>query len=136
MATFELNLIDATKQLSRKDVTLFHGSDHSGQFGIMAKHESFMTSLLLGLYWFYVLNDPDPNYLALAGGILYFKKNVLWIVTPHFFVDKDMKRISVNLEQELKKEEEQRKEMKERAKNLEKEMLKRMWEIQKKIPKS
>ncbi|ACD82895.1 F0F1 ATP synthase subunit epsilon [Candidatus Methylacidiphilum infernorum] len=135
MTPFEMHLIDSREQLSLSDVTLFHGRDRSGQFGIMARHEPFMTSLLLGLCWFYVLNDPDPHYLALSGGMLYFKKNVLWIVTPHFFVDKDIKKISVNLEQELKKEEEERKEMKERAKNLEKEMLKRMWEIQKEAPK-
>ncbi|KIE58155.1 ATP synthase F0F1 subunit epsilon [Methylacidiphilum kamchatkense Kam1] len=135
MQTFELVMIDSTKELRFNNVTLFHGSDRSGQFGIMARHQTFMTSLLLSLCWFFTIDDPLPTYVALSGGILYFNRNILSIVTPHFFVDKDMQKISINLEQELKMEEQQRKEMRERAKNLEKEMLKRMWEMQKEAPK-
>ncbi|TFE70082.1 hypothetical protein A7Q09_04700 [Methylacidiphilum sp. Yel] len=135
MQTFELVMIDSTKELRCKNVTLFHGSDRSGQFGIMARHQTFMTSLLLGLCWFFTIDDPLPTYVALSGGILHFSRNILSIVTPHFFVDKDMQKISINLERELKIEEQQRKEMRERAKNLEKEMLKRMWEMQKEAPK-
>ncbi|MDD4933601.1 MAG: F0F1 ATP synthase subunit epsilon [Methylacidiphilaceae bacterium] len=129
MRTFSLTVRDPTHVVRRDDVISFVGADSSGSFGILAGHERFLTSLRLGLARFRVAGDDGVTYLALASGLLAFYDNTATICTRHFFLDRDRDRISQDLEGEIKREEADLHEMHALARNLEREMLRRLWEL-------
>lgn len=105
MNSFVLNLYDATHELKIEGVISFIGEDASGRFGILPGHARFMTILGFGLARFRQ-QDNNWQYLAVPGGVLYFKENALGLSTRRFLVDTDFERINALLEQELAKEEE------------------------------
>jgi len=131
MNTFVMNLYDATNQLSIEDVSTFVGMDASGSFGIQANHDRFMTTLAFGLARFRQKSD-DWQYLALPGGVLYFKKNVLTVSTRRFLVDNDFERISTLLDHQLITEEDNLRATRLSLKRMEQAMLKRMLSLQRK----
>ncbi|MGD9895949.1 MAG: F0F1 ATP synthase subunit epsilon [Candidatus Methylacidiphilaceae bacterium] len=129
MRAFSLVLRDPTHVVRRDDVISFVGADSSGSFGILAGHERFLTSLRLGLARFRTAADDGVTYLALASGLLAFDKNTATVCTRHFFLDRDRDRIAQALEGEIKREEADLHEMHALARNLEREMLRRLWEL-------
>lgn len=128
MNTFELRLRDATHAEHIAGVTSFVGEDASGSFGLLAGAERMMTSLVIGLARFRV-GDGPWRYLAMPGALLYFADNRLSISTRRFLVDDDYERISSTLHRQLIAEEEALRGMKESLRQMEEEVLKRMWEL-------
>ncbi len=105
MNTFTMTLCDSANHQKIEGVTSFVGMDASGNFGIQAHHARFMTILVFGLARFRQ-NENAWQYLALPGGVLYFKDNSLTISTRHFLVDTDYNQISASLNEQLIAEEE------------------------------
>ena len=128
MNTFELVLQDATHIESFKNVSCFVGEDASGSFSILAGHVHFITALNVGLARFR-LEGVSWKHLALPGGVLNFRNNVMTLSTRHYLMDDDYRTISAALQQELLSEEQALHSMKESLRRLEDEFLKRMWEM-------
>ncbi|SFP95558.1 F-type H+-transporting ATPase subunit epsilon [Nitrosomonas cryotolerans] len=129
MNTFILHVQSATQYTCIKSVISFIGEDKSGSFGIRSRHERMMTALSYGLAR-YQLEDGSWSYLAFPGGILYFMRNNLYISTRRFLHDADYQRISVELLEQLLREEEALKEIKSNLNNLEQEMFRRLWQME------
>jgi len=128
MNSFTLRLQDATRSQVIEGVTSFVGEDESGSFGILAGHARTMTVLTIGLAR-YRVGERDWTYLAVPGGILYFRNDVLTLSTRRFFIDDDYMRISETLQQQLLVEEQQLYAMKKSLHKMEHEVLKRLWEM-------
>ena len=131
MNTFAMNLFDNTSHLRYDGVSSFVGMDASGSFGLQAHHARFMTTLVFGLARFRQ-GDEDWQYLALPGGVLYFKHNELTVSTRHFLVDTNIDRISEKLEQQLIVEEENLRATRLSLHRMEQAILKQMMSLQRK----
>lgn len=131
MSTFVLQLMDSTHSEQITAVTSFIGEDASGSFGLQAQHAHFITALVFGLAKFCCVKG-EWQYLAVPGGILVFKDNMLTISTRHFLLDTDFERISALLQQQLLAEEEKLRTTKSSLQTLEQAMLKRMLALQRK----
>jgi F-type H+-transporting ATPase subunit epsilon len=128
MRNFTLILRSSTAVQRIEGVRSFVGEDASGSFGIKAGHARFMTCLSFGLARFRDAQEAW-HYLAMPGAVLYFVDNVLNLSTRRYFLDDDYERITAALEQQLLAEEQQLRGMKDSLKQLEQEILKRMWKI-------
>lgn len=131
MSVFVLRLLDAAHTEQFSEVSAFVGEDASGRFGLQANHARFMTALVFDLAKFRQGNEAW-RYLALPGGILLFKDNILTISTRHFMVDTDFERISVSVVQQLRVEEENLRATKHSLHTMEQAMFKRMLALQRK----
>jgi F-type H+-transporting ATPase subunit epsilon len=132
MNTFELNLFDATHEQRFTGVRSFLGNDATGSFGIQAHHARFMTAMIFGLARFN-LNSGEWYYLALPGGIAYFKANQLTLSTRHFIIDTDLERIGTQLQQQLVAEELELRATRESIQRMEQAMLQRLWNFKSKL---
>ena len=128
MKTLTLALHDATRSEEIAEVISFVGEDASGSFGILPGHARFMTSVVVGLARFR-LSRGSLQYLALPGAVLYFYDNRLTISTRRYLLDDDYKRISRVLQEQLLREEEKLYSIKQSLHQMEKEVLKRLWEM-------
>lgn len=131
MNTFLLVLSDSANHQQIDRVTSFIGMDASGSFGIQAYHARFMTILVFGLARFRQEED-NWQYLALPGGVLYFKDNQLTISTRHFLIDHDFDRISASLGEQLIAEEENLRATRLSLHRMEQAILKQMISLQRK----
>ncbi|CAA9891561.1 ATPase, F1 complex, delta/epsilon subunit [Candidatus Methylobacter favarea] len=131
MNSFVMNLYDAANELTIEEVSSFMAMDASGSFGIQANHDRFITTLVVGLARFRQRSE-NWQYLALLGGVLYFKNNVLTLSTRHFFIDPDFDRISTLLDQQLITEEDNLRETRLCLQRMEQALLKRMVSWQRK----
>lgn len=107
------------------DVVSYTGRDSSGSFGILAHAERRMTVLVSGLASFRRQNGQQ-EYLALPGGTLYFRDNVLSIVTQNYVRDSDFGRITRALDQEIRNSEARLTETKKSLRRLDEEILRRL----------
>jgi F-type H+-transporting ATPase subunit epsilon len=128
MKGFTLVLRDSSSATRIDGVASFVGEDASGSFGILPGHARFMTSLELGLARFRI-QDESWQYLAMPGGVLYFKDNLLSLCTRRFFLDDDYERITDTLTRQLLAEEEALQEVRQSLVQLEQEVLKRLWKL-------
>lgn len=128
MNSFMLCLLDATHTEEITDVTSFVGEDETGSFGLLANHSRFMTVLSTGIAK-YRIGDSDWKYLAAAGGVIYFKNNVLTLCTYRFLLDDNYSRIRQALEEQLVAEEEKLQTFKASLHHMEEEVFTRLWEI-------
>jgi F-type H+-transporting ATPase subunit epsilon len=128
MNTFRLLLHDSTRRETVGDVTAFVGEDDSGSFAIRAGHARMATVLTLGLAR-YRCGDAPWQYLALPRALLYFNGDELTLSTRHYLRDEDYTRISEGMQRELMAEEEQLHTMKKSLRQMEEEILRRMWEL-------
>lgn len=128
MKPFTLILQDSMHSQHIDDVVSFVGEDATGRFGIMADHDRFVTSLVLGLARFRT-SDDTWQYLAIPGAVLYFNENVLSLSTRKYLLDSDYTRISQALQDELLAEEEKLQSMKQSLHRMEEEIFRRMWEM-------
>ncbi|MFW2374566.1 MAG: F0F1 ATP synthase subunit epsilon [Gammaproteobacteria bacterium] len=128
MHSFDLVLQDATHAENFNNISSFVGEDSSGSFGVLANHDRFMTSLVMGLSRFRMGNN-DWQYIATPGAIVYFHNNQLLLLTRHFLIDTDYMRISDALEQQLLDEEIRLSAQKKSLRRMEEEVLKRLWEL-------
>jgi F-type H+-transporting ATPase subunit epsilon len=126
MKSFTLIVQSATQTERIEGVSSFVGEDASGSFGIRANHTRMITSLVFGLARFRV-GDQPWKYLALPGAVLYFLDNELFLSTRSYLIDDNYEKISALLQQQLLKEEEELRMMKAGLRNMEEEILRRMW---------
>jgi len=126
MQTFTLMLRDYQRQQRFEDTISFVGEDDSGSFGVQAQHTRMMTALVFGLARFR-RTAGGWTYLALPGGLAYFRDNTLTIVTRRFVLDQDYERITHTLTEELLAEETKLSSIKQSLRHMEEDLLKRMW---------
>lgn len=129
MNTFDLILHDSYQHLQFQQVESFVGEDATGSFGICARHARFMTALVMGLARFR-LQDQEWQYIATPGAMLYFHDNQLTLSTRQFFIDSDYTRISQALDQQLLQEEVGLQAQKRSLRQMEEQVLKRLWEME------
>ena len=126
--TFSLHLLDATHSERIDGIVSFVGEDASGSFGILAGHTRFMTTLVFGLARFR-LPEQSWRYLALPGAVLNFSANELSIISRRYLLDDDYERISATLQAQLLAEEENLRGMKQSLRQMEQQVLQRMWQL-------
>jgi F-type H+-transporting ATPase subunit epsilon len=127
MKGFALRLQAADQSEEIGDVVSFVGEDASGSFGILGRHDRFMTVLAYGLAR-YRREDGHWEYLALPGGVLYFVADTLHVITRHYLRGTDARRVGAALTRELLEEEQALADMKDKVRRLEEEMLRRLLE--------
>jgi len=128
MNSFTLHLQDATKYQKIDNIISFVGQDLAGKFGLMANHERFITALGFGLAKYKDVNH-HWTYVALPGGILHFVNNELYITTRQYLVDENYEKISQELGNRIRKEEEKTKVLRESLHKLEQSVFKRLWDV-------
>lgn len=128
MSTFELHLESPIQYEKIANISSFVGEDASGQFGILANHARMMTSLKFGLATISYENHTH-EYIALPGGILYFRNNQLHISARHYLRDTDFTVLEQKMDEELRIEEENLQSIKTSLRKLDEEILKRLLEL-------
>ncbi len=128
MTTFALHLFAADRYERIDDVVSFAGEDASGSFGLLARHERFMTALTFGLARL-LMADGSRDYLGFPGGLLYFLDNELRISTRRYLRDTDVERIAQALTRELLTEEQALDQTRRKLHRLETEMLRRLAQL-------
>lgn len=129
MKTFSLHLLGARQSEIIEDVESFIGEDSSGCFGLRARHERMITTLVFGLARFR-RGDGLWRYLAVPGALLYFVDNQLFIHTRRYLLDTDYRRISGGLTEQLMKEENTLAGLRRNLRQLEEAMLRQMLNIE------
>lgn len=129
MSAFVLHL-QSTTQYERIDgVASFVGEDATGQFGIQASHERFITSLRRTLARFRH-SGGSWQYLALPGGALYFNRGELHISTGRYARGSDYRQMRSMLRERMLAEEKGFDELRSSVRRLEHEMFRRLFELQ------
>jgi F-type H+-transporting ATPase subunit epsilon len=129
VSTFVLHLQGATRYERVEHVASFVGEDASGQFGLLAGHERFVTTLIPGLARFRAADEPW-QYLALPGAIAYFTAGELYVVTGRYAKDRDYQRMRAALREQLDAEEAESRGLKESVQRLEQEMFRRLYDLE------
>ena len=132
MKQFQLIVQDQHGSREFHDVTSFVGEDASGSFGILAGHTRMITSLVIGLARF-KRSDGAWTYVAVLGSTLYFASNVLTLTTRRYLIGSEYSNISAELQQQLLTEDERLHKMKASLRQLEDEVLKRLWETGRRV---
>jgi F-type H+-transporting ATPase subunit epsilon len=128
MNTFTVHLFAADRYEQIGNVESFTGEDKSGRFGLLARHDRFMTALTFGLARL-LLADGSREYLGFPGGLLYFVGNELRISTRRYLRDTDVERIAHALTRELLEEDRALHETRRKLHRLETEMLRRLAQL-------
>ncbi|MCX5870372.1 MAG: F0F1 ATP synthase subunit epsilon [Deltaproteobacteria bacterium] len=128
MNTFTLHLFAADRCERIEDVASFVGEDKSGSFGLLARHDRFMTALTFGLARL-LLADGSREYLALPSGLLYFIDNELRISTRRYLRDTNAENLAEILSREMLEEEQALNETRHKLHRLEAEMLRRLAQL-------
>lgn len=128
MNTFTVHLFAADRTEVIEQAASFSGEDNSGSFGLLARHERFMTALTFGLARL-TLADGSREYLGFPGGLLYFIDNELRISTRRYLRDGDVARIAQALTRELLEEEQALEQTRRKLHRLEAEMLRRLAQL-------
>ncbi len=129
MTTFAMVLQGSTQHEIIPDVREFIGEDESGSFGLLGKHERFMTVLTFGLARFSSGPDGQWRFLALPEALVYFSRNILQVTTRRYFLDDSYDRISDRLNLELRAEEEAIADIKSGLRRIEQELLQRVMDF-------
>jgi F-type H+-transporting ATPase subunit epsilon len=129
MSAFPLHLLGTRQSELIEDVESFVGEDASGCFGLRARHERLITTLVFGLARFRHA-DGVWRYLAVPGALLYFLDNQLFIHTRRYLLDTDYRRISLALTEQLMKEEDTLTGLRRNLRQLEEAMLRQMLNIE------
>ncbi|MEJ1959697.1 MAG: hypothetical protein WDM70_10000 [Nitrosomonadales bacterium] len=128
MSTFTLRLFSADRTEVIENVTSFTGEDKSGSFGLLARHERFMTVLTFGLSRL-LLADGSREYLGFPGGLLYL--STMSCVSPPGAIcaTRTWSASLSPLTRELLEEEQVLAETRHKLHRLEAEMLKRLAQL-------
>ena len=126
--SFVMHLQSAMQYERLDNVAGFVGEDASGSFGLLANHERAMTVLKFGLARFQTAGS-DWEYLALPGAVVYFMDNALYVSTRRYIRSNDYARVMQMLQSELATEEEALRGIKESVRQLEEEVLRRLWQM-------
>jgi F-type H+-transporting ATPase subunit epsilon len=125
---FTVHLYAADRYERIDSAVSFVGEDKSGSFGLLARHERFMTVLDFGLARI-TLADGSRQYLGFPGGLAYFIDNELRISTRRYLRDTDVERITQALTRELLEEEQALQQTRRKLHRLEAELLKRLAQL-------
>ena len=128
MSGFVMHLLSAGDCRRIEGVRSFVGEDASGAFGLLPRHERFMTPLVFGLARF-LGADGSWQYLATVGGIAYFSGGELSVSTRRFLLNADYSAISAALGEELTAEEKQSRELRDSLHRIQEAMLRRLWQL-------
>lgn len=112
-----------------EDVVSFVGSDASGSFGVLPDAERRVTILAQGLAQVQ-RTDGSTRYLALPGGVLDLRDNVLRVATSSYAASNERSEIVGALESLWHGREERIREVKESLRRLEEGVLQRMAELE------
>lgn len=126
MKAFSLHLQSPTGCTLIKDVAAFTGFDASGCFGILARHERFMTVLEYGFATVRT-TDGERQYIAFPGGVLYFDGTDLFLVTHRYLISADYKGIDSILMGRIAEEEEKIRDLRQSLRKMEESMLKQLY---------
>lgn len=129
MKGFAVLLQDAAHSERFEGVSSFVGEDSSGSFGILPGHGRMLTVLDFGLARF---RHPDGawHFIAVPGAVLSFADDELVISTRRYLRGTDHRRIAQELEEELRREEEDLSAIRQSLRRLEQEMLKSLWNLE------
>jgi F-type H+-transporting ATPase subunit epsilon len=125
--TFTLHLHSMTAAQTVAGVRSLVARDGSGSFGIQAGHEDFMTALDFGLARYRC--EDAWRYLALPGGILRVAGGAVWLFTRRYLEDSDYRRLGAELERQLRAEEAALHETRVSLQQMEQQLLRRLWEL-------
>jgi F-type H+-transporting ATPase subunit epsilon len=128
MSTITLHLLGAGEHETIPGVSSFLASDASGHFGILPRREPLLTILAVGLAR-YRCGDGPWSFLGLTGGLLHFADDTLRICTSRYLRDTHPEALQTALEAELHREEGLQRELHSSMRQLEEEMLRRLWRI-------
>ncbi len=128
MNSFTLHLLDAARSESFAGVTSFIGTDGSGSFGLLAGHERTLAVLGTGLSRFRQ-GDGSWRYIAAPGAVVRFAANELTFSTRRYLLGDDATAIAQELQEELGAEAQIHRAI-EQLRGMERDMLKRLWELQ------
>lgn len=134
MKAIVVSLRDVKGAETIPQVTSFVGEDASGSFGLLPGHGRFMTSLVFGLARFRS-GDGPWRYLAVPGALLYFVDNLLQVTTRRYLLDDDYQRISGRLQAELLAEEQALHDTRASLRQMEEELLRRLWQSARDYPR-
>ena len=125
MKTFSLELWGPTMERRFEDVVSFIGEDESGQFGIRAGRHRLIAPLVFGLARFQTA-DERWSYLALPGGTLYCRNNLVSISTNQFFLSESFEKVEEELHRQLESEAGAIRSVRESLSHLEEEVMRRL----------
>ena len=126
MTSFALEIQSPARGTTRfENVVSFSGRDSSGSFGVLVNAERRMTVLAYGIARFQRV-DGSQVYLALPGGLLYFRNNELVIVTQNYGRSSDFDEITRSLQNEIRTSEAELHETRQSLRRLDEEILKRL----------
>lgn len=133
MNAFALDLLSPGACARFDDVVNFVGADASGQFGLRAHHERFITALAPGLARLQRA-DGSWRYLAQPGATLQFADNRLTVATRDYVLSADHRAVVDALEQRFAHEDATLAAARENLLQLEREMFLRLWELERVAP--
>lgn len=129
MNTFDVHVLSPRASERIADVAAFVGEDPSGQFAIRACHECLITALVPGLSRLRYA-DGHWDYLAQPGSVLYFADHALTLATRDYLRSDDLHTVSDALGTRLMAEDTALGQLHEQLRQLEREMLRRLWRLQ------
>jgi len=125
---FALELLDAGRRERVEGVTSFVGEDASGSFGLLASHAPMLAILEPGLARFR-RGDAPWQYIATPGAVVRFRDNLLSLSTRRYFLGADDEAILHSLQHQLDEEADLHLAI-DNLRQMEQDMLKRLWELQ------
>ena len=133
MNAFALDLVSPAACARLDDVVNFVAADASGQFGLRAHHERFVTALAPGLARLQRAGG-DWQYLAQPGASLQFADNRLTIATRDYVLSADHRCVVDALERRFAAEDATLAAARENLLQLEREMFLRLWQLERTAP--
>jgi len=128
VTAFVAHLQSSTQYRKVEDMEAFVGTDASGAFGLLAGHERMMTVLGSGLARFRT-GDGAWHFLALPGGLVYFVDGELFLSTRRYVLGDDYRTVAARLGEALAAEDESIRSLKDSVARLEREMVRRLWQL-------
>jgi F-type H+-transporting ATPase subunit epsilon len=129
MTAFVVELLSPGASARMDDVINFVGADASGQFGLRARHEPFITVLLPGLARLQH-GSGAWDYLAQPGATLHFADNRLTVAARDYVLSSDHRLVLDALQQRFASEDATLAAVRENLIQLEREMFRRLWDLE------
>jgi len=130
MSSFDVRVLSPRASERLQDIEAFVGEDASGQFGLRARHERFLAVLVPGLASLRRA-DGRTEYLAQSGAVAHFADNTLVLACRDYLRGPDAQAVGLALEQRMASEEQVLRDAHAHLEHLEREMLRRLWQLQK-----
>lgn len=125
---FRLKVFVPSGLVFDEDVDFLRAEDYTGTFGILSRHTDFLTILKPSVV--IVKKGGDEIYLAVKGGVLSFQNNRAKISTEAAIEGKSLEELHEVVMQEFMKKTERERILGEALKNMEKDFLKRLIDLE------